>query len=103
MIQGTADATKKFTQADLDKTVGFLSTALQPVLNPRDDVDPTAKNPAAQMKGDINMEDLKIIRALMTQYLDDTTGTGGITADVIDGLVPRLERGNLTLIKAQAA
>jgi hypothetical protein len=69
-------------------------------LNPADDVDPSAHNPAAQIKGDVKAEDLKIIRSLMMQYLNDTTGTGGVTADVIDGLVPRLERGNLTLVKA---
>ena len=52
------------------------------------------------MKGGVKPEDLKIIRNLMMQYLNDTTGTGGATADVIDGLVPRLERGNLTLVEA---
>ncbi|KAH8771592.1 hypothetical protein F5882DRAFT_452398 [Hyaloscypha sp. PMI_1271] len=100
VIQGTADVTKKFTQNDLDRTVRFLSTALQPVLNPTEENDPSPDNPSHMMKGGVKPEDLKIIRNLMMQYLNDTTGTGGATADVIDGLVPRLERGNLTLVEA---
>jgi hypothetical protein len=52
------------------------------------------------MKAGVRPEDLQIIRKLMMQYLNDTTGTGGATSDVIDGYVPRMERGNLTLVQA---
>lgn len=102
VIQGTADATKVFTQAELTKTIHFLTTALRPAFNPgsEESLDPADPN-AVQQTSDVDAEDVEAMKALTSHHIEDTSGVHRFTADVIDGRLPRLERGNLTLIAAE--
>jgi hypothetical protein len=96
VIQGTADATSKLTQAEFSKTIDYLSSAFGPVLNPDGGETPT--DPA----NDVSEEDAKVLQDLRAYHSKDGVGMENFTTDVIDGLVPRLEKGRLTLMPAPA-
>ncbi|KAI4591850.1 hypothetical protein KJ359_012169 [Pestalotiopsis sp. 9143b] len=100
VIQGTSDSTGKFTQADLTKTVSFLTTALTPVMRPDGpDEMQKAQNGQTQLVG---AEDEEALKALIMSHQSDTAhGLDRFTTDVIDGRVPKLERGSLTLVAVQ--
>lgn len=101
VIQGTADATQAFTQAELTKTIHFLTTALQSTFNPGSEEDLNAADPnAVQQTSNVESEDIEAMNALTSHHLEDTSGVHRFTVDVIDGRLPRLERGNLTLVAA---
>lgn len=47
----------------------------------------------------MSTEDVEVLKALRAHHGKDTTGgIANFSTDVIDGRVPRLERGNLTLV-----
>ncbi|KAI0472609.1 hypothetical protein GGR56DRAFT_697116 [Xylariaceae sp. FL0804] len=96
VIQGTADATAKLTQAEFAKTVDFMSSAFQPVLNP------DGSKAAGDMTEDLSEEYRKAIQGLRAYHSKDGVGMENWTTDVVDGLVPKLERGGLTLVPATA-
>ena len=101
VIQGQADATKSFSQAELDKTVQFLTTALQPTFNPGSSEYVNPEDPSALVqRPDLATEDVEAMKALTAHHIEDCAGVSGFTADVIEGRLPRLERGNLTLVMA---
>ncbi|TVY84588.1 Flavine halogenase aclH [Lachnellula suecica] len=103
VIQGTADATKAFTQEELSKTIHFLSTALQPAFNPGPEGSiSNVEDKRAYENSSVSAEDIEAMQALTSHHIEDTSGVGRFTADVIDGFMPRMERGNLTLVKAEA-
>ena len=104
VIQGHADATKTFSQDELDKTIGFLTTALQPVFNPgpEEEIDQADPN-AVRQTSELGTEDVGAMKALTSHHIEDTSGVGRFTADVIDGRLPKLERGNLTLVAAASS
>ncbi|MCJ1260602.1 hypothetical protein MMC22_000464 [Lobaria immixta] len=64
IIQGTADATKAFTQAELAKTIHYLSTALRPAFNPgsEEGLDPADPN-AVQQTSHVEAEDIEAMEA----------------------------------------
>ncbi|CEL03677.1 hypothetical protein ASPCAL04824 [Aspergillus calidoustus] len=104
VIQGTVDETGgKITQAEFAKTIEFVMKAFDPnifrdgVKNaPGQSTDERDKAPAMELTGE-DMEALRAIRmshGLTTGYLE------AFTTDVIQGRLPRLERGALTLVPA---
>ncbi|KAH8195389.1 hypothetical protein TruAng_010446 [Truncatella angustata] len=96
VIQGTSDSTDKFTQADLTKTVSFLTAALTPVMRP--DGPDASQKPLLGKNELVGAEDEEALKALVMHHQSDTAhGLDKFTTDVIDGRIPRLERGNLTL------
>ena len=47
---------------------------------------------------DMSAEDQKILGALRMDHISSVTGVQRFTTDVINGLVPNLQRGSLTLV-----
>lgn len=105
VIQGTADATSKLSQAEFSKTIDFLTRAFSPALNPQfTDANQEIVNgePKPQMSTEgLSPEDLEALQNLRLHHGKHTMGMESFTTDVVDGMVPRLETGRLTLIPAE--
>ena len=101
VIQGQADATKSFSQAELDKTVQFLATAFQPISNPDSSEHINPEDPTTMVqRPDLAAENAAAMKALALKQVSESAGVSAFTTDVIEGRLPRLERGNLTLVMA---
>lgn len=109
IIQGTADATNKLTQAEFSKTIDFLTKAFSPAF--RNNLDNTGDGPAPDgaeaakpppMDDGISPEDREVLQALRTHHGQNTLNLDSFTTDVIDGRVPKLEKGELTLVSVEA-
>ena len=105
VIQGTADATNKLTQAEFSKTIDFLTKALAPdKRNPGRSIvgysasDGTEAANARLMDEEISSEDQEALQAIRIHHSQNILNLESFTTDVINGLVPRLEKGNLTLV-----
>ncbi|KAL9598782.1 MAG: hypothetical protein Q9219_004280 [cf. Caloplaca sp. 3 TL-2023] len=123
IIQGTADTTNTVLHSKLDQTIDFCANAFDS-FHPEDRaavlekmaaaIDETGasendlNNAQVQSKIDALRESLEpeekrvldFIRARKAMRTEDTLHIESFTSDVIDGLAPRLERGNLTLVDA---
>ena len=74
------------------------------MFNPGPEQDLEAENPNALMESsDLSVDDIEAMKALTSHHIEDTSSVHRFTADVIDGRVPRLERGNLTLVAASVS
>lgn len=121
IIQGTADSTSKVTQAELDKTLEFMTKAFEPTFHPKmEKMEKTETAPEANPNGDTNgspngetplgskldKELTDTDRAAMSGFLKTqsthTINMASFTTDVIDGRIPKLERGHLTLTSVTA-
>ena len=125
VIQGTSDSTTSIVRADLSKTLDFCANAFHSV-QPEDraavlqkmksavespnvnGTRPSLSNEEKEMKVDsfratLNLEEqraLDFIRARQFMHTESSMHLDSYTTDIIDGLKPHLERGNLTLVKA---
>ena len=83
-----------------------MTKALQPAFNPgpeEDIIDAADADPnAVRQTSDVSAEDVEAMKALTAHHIEDTSGVGRFTADVIEGRLPRLERERLTLVSAAA-
>ncbi|KAK5991522.1 Flavin-dependent halogenase ascD [Cladobotryum mycophilum] len=109
VIQGTADAANsKLTQSELNQTLEFCANAFEPVK--AEDRDVAMEKIAATVDvtayhADLSPEQrhaVNHIRARQMMRTEDTMHLENFTTDVIDGLVPHLERGALGLKKKEA-
>ena len=96
MIQGTVDVSEKLTQAEFAKTIDFLIKAFDP-----ETIDASTKGTLGEgLAGRVSEQDLDALRAIRTQHSSNVLNINSFTTDVVDGRVPKLERGSLTLLKA---
>jgi flavine halogenase len=98
VIQGTADATSKFTQQEFSKTVNFLTQAFLPP----EHADAAEAAKAKAHYDSLAPEEKEALKALRTHHIQNVLDLEKFTTDVIDGRVPRLETGSLTLVVALA-
>ncbi|KAK3324861.1 hypothetical protein B0H66DRAFT_470293 [Apodospora peruviana] len=108
IIQGTADAgTSKLTQAEFSKTIDFLTKAFNPAINTQfkdanQEIVGEEPQPQAAAAQGLSPEDLEALQSIRIHHGKHTMGMDSFTTDVIDGLIPRLETGRLTLVAADA-
>jgi flavine halogenase len=81
VIQGTADVSSKLTQSEFSKALDFVVKAF----DRKGEVDLT------------NEEEQKVFNEIRTTQSQNMDNIQSFTMDVIDGRLPRLERGNLGL------
>ncbi|KAL9047357.1 MAG: hypothetical protein Q9214_000041 [Letrouitia sp. 1 TL-2023] len=91
IIQGTSDTTNKLTQAEFSKSFHFCVKAFDRYKNKADSQSP------------INEEEEKMFAEFRSTQAKTWNSLQGFTTDVIDGRVPRLERGSLGLMSAVVA
>ncbi|KAH8879034.1 radH flavin-dependent halogenase [Thozetella sp. PMI_491] len=104
IIQGTADATSKFTQAEFSGTIDFVSKALTQEVQESEHVTQDPKKETMEMGGKINgssEEEQNAFRALRETHGQNILNINSFTTDIIDGRVPRLETGALTLVNVE--
>ncbi|PSR81494.1 hypothetical protein BD289DRAFT_393427 [Coniella lustricola] len=100
IIQGTADATGKITQDEFSQTIDFLVLAFTPAFNPKQEYVGEGKE---HEKETLTEQDLEALKGFRQHQGKHTMNIQSFTTDVIDGLVPKMERGSLTLVPAEAA
>ncbi|KAL4876136.1 FAD/NAD(P)-binding domain-containing protein [Aspergillus karnatakaensis] len=105
VIQGTVEISNNITQAEFSKTIDFLAKALDPsILSMLED----AHDPAELEKlmkashGDEDEAEMEVLTAIRMGQGAEIFGIGNFTTDVVHGMVPRLERGSLTLVPAES-
>ncbi len=101
MIQGTVDSSDKLSQAEFSKTIDFLIKAFDPSFtndSTKTNVGEGVKDPARE--GQLSAEDLDALRAIRTHHRSVVLNIDSFTTDIVDGRLPRLERGHLTLVQA---
>ena len=98
VIQGTADATNKFTQQEFSQTINFLTQAFLPP----EYADATEAANAKARYDSLAPEEKEGLKALRTHHIQNVLGLEKFTTDVVDGRVPRLETGKLTLVLVTA-
>ncbi|KAM0810163.1 putative Tryptophan 2-halogenase [Seiridium cardinale] len=104
IIQGTADATSKLTQIEFSKTIDFVIKAFNPAQQThfvdanQEVVGETASQP---LTTDIPPEQLETLQQIRIHHGKHTLSMESFTTDIIDGFVPRLETGKLTLVPVQ--
>ncbi|KAK5656804.1 hypothetical protein OQA88_4352 [Cercophora sp. LCS_1] len=99
VIQGTVDVSGKevsgkLTQAEFSKTIDFLAKAFDPKI-----IDGSATDGAEGEARKLTEEDLEALRTIRTHHGAAVLNIDNFTTDVVDGRVPRLERGQLTLVQ----
>jgi flavine halogenase len=120
VIQGTADADVKgqLTQTEISKSIDFCFRAFAHVPVEEKEAlieklkslgldDPSAddlktKEAIEELEKTLSPEELKImdtIRARRMVRAEDSLNIDNYSLDVINGMAPNLERGNLTLVK----
>ena len=96
VIQGTVDVSGKLRQAEFSKTIDFLFKAFDPEVS-----DPSMKTTVGEgVAGQLSPDDLDALRSIRTHHGSAVLNFDNFTTDVVDGRVPRLERGHLTLVQA---
>ncbi|KAL5048204.1 hypothetical protein BDW71DRAFT_178132 [Aspergillus fruticulosus] len=105
VIQGTVDTTNNaITQAEFSKTIDFLTKAFSPkVFDDGIATEVGKEGQTASLRDGLTSEDLEALTALRASHGATTMGIGAFTTDVVEGRVPRLERGALTLVLAESA
>ncbi|KAL4781316.1 FAD/NAD(P)-binding domain-containing protein [Aspergillus varians] len=110
IIQGTVDAdvSNRLTQSEVSKTVDFCLNAFKPVdAEKRQRVLAKMKSGAAGVKADLeglSEDELRILHSIRARQMlrtEDTLNLDNFSRDVIDGMVPRLKQGSLTLVKVE--
>ncbi|KAL4954430.1 FAD/NAD(P)-binding domain-containing protein [Aspergillus filifer] len=103
VIQGEADTATSITQAEFTRTIEFLAKALDPSLLDLIEEDPELLEKL--LHGGQEGEDegeMAILTAMRMSQGAEIFSLGNFTTDVVDGRVPRLERGALTLVMAES-
>jgi flavine halogenase len=124
VIQGTVDADVKseLTQTEISKSIDFCFRAFAHVpveekeamieklkslgLDRSDPNDVKTKEAIEELQKTLSPEELRImdtIRARRMIRAEDSMNIDNFSVDVINGMAPNLERGNLGLVKATAA
>lgn len=100
LTQGTVDSSDKLSQAEFSKTIDLLIKAFDPSLTN----DSTKTNfgegviePARE--GQLSAEDLDALRAIRTYHSSVVLNIDSFNTDIVDGRLPKLERGHLTLVQ----
>lgn len=95
VIQGTVDTSEKLTQAEFSKTLDFFIKAFDPAV-----IDASVEGVVGEgVAGGLSKEDLDALSAIRTHHGSSVLNIDSFTTDVVDGRVPRLERGRLTLVQ----
>lgn len=103
VIQGTVDSSDKLSQADFSKTLDFLIKAFDPTFtNDKTNTNVSEAVKDSAREGKLSAADLDALRAIRTHHSSVVLNIDSFTTDIVDGLLPRLERGHLTLVQAQA-
>jgi hypothetical protein len=115
VIQGSADSGGKVTQAELGKTFNFLSKAWgdsfhhqretpddpQKLVAERKQTNGTVgKTYGSQLDKELSDGDREAMACLLKEQRAYGNSINTFTTDIIDGRLPRLERGKLTLVLA---
>ncbi|RCI09776.1 hypothetical protein L249_3915 [Ophiocordyceps polyrhachis-furcata BCC 54312] len=115
IIQGTvdADAPGRTTDADISMVLDFCFKAFSYVPQEKkevlfeklDKLNGSAARSAEDMEKHLTAEELHIIETLRSRRLvrEDVFTLGSFTLDTIDGLAPKLVRGELGLVRANKA
>ena len=101
MIQGTVDSSDKLSEAEFSKTLDFLIKAFDPNITngtPKTSIGEGLEHPAKE--GQLSADDLDALRAIRTHHSSVVLNIDSFTTDIVDGRLPKLERGNLTLVEA---
>lgn len=101
MIQGTVDSSSKLSQAELSKTLDFICKAFDPQYTTNDNPNAAEALKEPAKEGQLSAEDLDALKAIRTHHSSTVlNGLNSFTTDVVEGRLPRLERGRLTLVQA---
>ncbi|RDA96311.1 hypothetical protein CP533_1595 [Ophiocordyceps camponoti-saundersi (nom. inval.)] len=115
IIQGTvdADAPGRTTDADISKVVDFCFRAFsyvpqekkEAVFEKLDKLNDNTTRSVEEMEKHLTADEMQIIESLRSRRLvrEDVFTLGSFTLDTIDGLAPRLVRGELGLVSANQA
>lgn len=104
VIQGTADVNSKITQAEFAKTIDFLAVPFSGYLKTRKYGTAPPSEPAMNEQSDglkpldLSDEDKEALEAVHLHWNRNMYMIESFTTDIIDGRIPRLEVGNLTLV-----
>ena len=120
VIQGAADIGDNITQTELSKTLDFCAYAFEPT-SPEDRanvlkkaltassniLEPTAdrqyEEKTALFHANLNVEEKRIAKRILARKMmkmDNYMGIDSFDTDVINGLAPKIERGNLGLVSS---
>ncbi|KAL4886636.1 FAD/NAD(P)-binding domain-containing protein [Aspergillus karnatakaensis] len=102
VIQGEVDTSKSgITQAEFSTTINFLANVLDPS---REDLLRGNGEKEEDISAAIRREDaeakMEVLKAVRSGQEKEWYSMGNFTTDVVDGRVPRVERGGLTLVLA---
>jgi len=101
VIQGTVDSSDKLSQTEITKTIDFLIKAFDPKFTigaTKADGGEGVEDPARENL--LSAEDLNALSAIRTHHSSVVLNIDSFTTDIVDGRLPRLERGHLTLVQA---
>ena len=101
MIQGTVDSSDKLSRAELSNTIDFLIKAFDLSFtndSTKTDVGEGVKDPARE--GHLSAEDLDALHAMRMHHGSVVLNIDSFTTDIVNGRLPRFERGHLTLVQA---
>lgn len=93
VIQGTADATDKLTQAEFSKTIDYLTQAF---------IGPESERQKGAKSAPLSPQDREILDDIRKRHVHNICNVDSFTTDVIDNRVPRLQRGSLGLVALEA-
>ncbi|KAL4909260.1 hypothetical protein BDW74DRAFT_146269 [Aspergillus multicolor] len=110
VIQGTVETPGGITKIEFSKTLDFFLEAFREQFESNEDVvvddeplgwgEPT-KKPRRMSKLVEDESNTEVLNALRKRHGDNFLSAGGFTTEVVEGRVPRLERGRLTLVLAE--
>ncbi|RDW78596.1 uncharacterized protein DSM5745_05448 [Aspergillus mulundensis] len=110
IIQGSVETPGGITKTEFSRTIDFFLKTLDEQFERNEEIsdddeplgwgDPI--NKSRERSGGVEDEsDTEILKALRKSYGNNLLSIGGFTTDVVEGRVPRLERGRLTLVLAE--
>ena len=98
----------KITQAEFSKTIDFLAVPFSGYLKKPQNGTAPPNEPAADVPSDglkpldLSDEDKEALEAVHTHWNRNMYMIESFTTDIIDGRIPRLEVGNLSLVPVTA-
>ncbi|KAE8337078.1 hypothetical protein BDV24DRAFT_177948 [Aspergillus arachidicola] len=112
IIQGTADVDKNLTQAEIAQTIEFCVQAFQTASNDEQDAVMTkvaainsqngTEGALRELHASLSADERRTLTTIQARQIirsEDQMNIDNFTIDVIDGMVPRLERSSLGLAR----
>jgi hypothetical protein len=113
VIQGAVDVDKSLTQAEIAQTIEFCvqafgtaspkeQDAVMHKLTAINDLTRTPEDARQQLDANLSADERRILTTIQARQIirtEDTMNIDNLTLDVIDGMVPNLQRGSLGLTR----